>query len=308
MLADVVPITLEKAVEKYGISSKTLIQLGKDNKIAFFRQGGMLMVEENSIKCYLHLEEFLISQNIYSEVLQREKQEEIDEIISKYDDFLFSLRSLDQISPIFKLIVSSMSLLLPDQKMQKAFVDISLCESIYETAKNYGVSYDRMCMLYQEAIYFIGKKTSFLRDYRNRLAKLEYKVRELTFLDKCKNMEILHSTNNIMNERVQNKISNLIEDYPRAFSDILKLSLENDLKLEPRCMRALKSKCIYTIEDLYKYVSDSGIGFDTLLKISNLGKVSLQKLKFNLRRKGFLDLNDKSPLFDYINDYGNKKI
>lgn len=290
----IIPITLDQAAQKFDVPVRILKEWGRSGKIAYAKNGASLMTDENSVRCYLELKASLVRSNKYLEKITREKQEEVNEIISKYDDFLFSLRGLDTISPLFRIMINGMALLLSNKRMQKPFIDISCGQSIYDAAQSYGVTYDKMCSLYQDALRVIGTKTNFLKDYRNRLAKLEYRLRELSVLNNYIGMRELSQTDIDLSSPIFMRKGSL----PTSLEDILSLSLEKDLKIETRSVNAFKSNDIYTVGDLYTFVGK--FGFERLLCFDRFGEISLHRLKNTLRKNGLLDSNDNSPLLDFF--------
>lgn len=291
-------IPVHQLAKEYKTDPRNIINWAKSGKITASRIGSVWMVDEPSLKRYLshHLKKAKLKEYLKGEL--QERQEEIDEMIAQFDDFIFSLRSLNHVSPLFTIVINEMSLLLPEEKMQKAFVSISTGGSIYEAATKYGVTYDRMCALYRKFLRTITKRMGFLKEYRKRLAELEHKVRELKILNESQRIEILRLTNRKINEDRLQELYDKNGTIPSSVLDMLCMSLEKDVKVETRALHILINIDITTVEHLYRYVSTHG--FNSLLDLHGFGSMTLRNLKFALRQKGLLDYKDQSPLFDYF--------
>lgn len=291
-------VPVHQLAQEYKTDARNIINWAKSGKITASRIGTVWMIDEPSLKRYLSYHTKKANQKKYLEEELQEKQEEINEMIAKFDDFLFSMRSLNNITPLFRIIIHEMSLLLPEERMQEAFVTISTGGSIYEAATKYGVSYDRMCTLYRKFQRMIIQKMGFIKSYRERLAELEYKVRELTLLNENKRAEIIRlSHREISDDRLQ-ELYDKNGSIPQSVLDMLCMSLEKDVQIETRAVNALKNIDVETVEQLYRYVST--YGFNRLLELNGFGSTSLRRLKYALRKKGLLDHKDESPLFDYF--------
>lgn len=291
-------IPVHKLAKEYETDVRNIINWAKAGKITASRIGTVWMIDEPSLKHYISTHAKKIKQNQYLKEQLQEKEEEINDMIAHLDDFLFSLRSLNYISPLFKIIINEMSLLLPDQKMQEAFVSISIGDDIYKAAQKYGVSYDRMCSLYRNFLRIIVAKSGFLKKQRTRLAELEYKVRELSLLNEKRKMKILQLTKVDVSEEL---LHNLYEEFGDLSSTVLELynmSLDTDIGVGTRAAHVLKANDIVTVEQLYKFVAM--FGFKKLLNFDNMGTTTLRQLKYALRKKGLLDNKDKSPLIDFF--------
>lgn len=115
-------IPANKLAKELDTDIKNIINWAKAGKITASRIGTTWMIDESSLKHYLSTHLKKAEQDKYLEQQIQEKEDEITEMIAHIDDFLFSLRSLNQISPVFKVIINEMSLLLPNKKMQEAFI------------------------------------------------------------------------------------------------------------------------------------------------------------------------------------------
>ena len=287
-----------KLANEYDTDIRNIINWAKDGKITASRIGTVWMIDEPSLKRYLSTHVKKAKQKKYMEQQIQEKEEEISDLIAHLDDFLFSLRSLNHISPLFKIIINEMSLLLPEEKAQEAFVCISTGGDIYKAAQKYGVSYDRMCFLYRKFLRMIVAKSGFLKEYRTRLSELEYKVRELSLLNDKREMKIIRLTKKDISEEQLHDLYGEFGDLSSTVLDLYNMSLATDVEIETRAANVLKANDIETVEQLYKYVAM--FGFKKLLNFDNMGATTLRRLKYALRKKGLLDNKDQSPLIDFF--------
>ena len=107
-------ITIEEAARITGFPSEEIQQWAISKKIASYvvKQG----VDLTNLREFIsHIERMGI-QKLYLQLIIQDKEEEINEIISQFDDYLFCLRSLKNISPLLKLIIAELSTFIHDKK------------------------------------------------------------------------------------------------------------------------------------------------------------------------------------------------
>lgn len=97
-------ITIEEAARITGFPSEEIQQWAISKKITSYvvKQGVRLVDLTNLREFISHIERMGI-QKLYLQLIIQDKEEEINEIISQFDDYLFCLRSLKNISPLLKL-------------------------------------------------------------------------------------------------------------------------------------------------------------------------------------------------------------
>ena len=71
----------------------------------------------------------------YGKPVIQDKEEEADEIIAQYDDYLFCLRSLKNISPLLKQIIAELSTFIDDKQDRYIFTEITSGAKILDVAK-----------------------------------------------------------------------------------------------------------------------------------------------------------------------------
>ena len=110
-------ITLEEAARITGFPSQEIQQWAISKKITSYvvKQGVRLVDLTNLREFISHIERMGI-QKLYLQLIIQDKEEEINEIISQFDDYLFCLRSLKNISPLLKLIIAELSTFIHDKK------------------------------------------------------------------------------------------------------------------------------------------------------------------------------------------------
>ena len=93
-------ITIEEAARITGFPSQEIQQWAISKKITSYvvKQGVRLVDLTNLREFISHIERMGI-QKLYLQLIIQDKEEEINEIISQFDDYLFCLRSLKNISP-----------------------------------------------------------------------------------------------------------------------------------------------------------------------------------------------------------------
>ena len=102
-------ITIEEAARITGFPSEEIQQWAISKKITSYvvKQGVRLVDLTNLREFISHIERMGI-QKLYLQLIIQDKEEEINEIISQFDDYLFCLRSLKNISPLLKLIIAEL--------------------------------------------------------------------------------------------------------------------------------------------------------------------------------------------------------
>ena len=292
---EITPILLEKAVEKFAIPYKKLRQLAQDGKIATFRQGSAYIADENSIKAYLELERKIEGVKAYQAQIIEEKQEEINEIISQYDDFLFSMRTLNKTTHLFRVLIREFAQVIPDESYQKIFIEVSLGQSIYLVANKMNLTYDRVCAIYSHAVDIIEKKSGLLRKYRQISAQLlsDRHRKDIEIRNLKGYIEQLENLKGIENKKLEKK------NIPEKVLALLTLRIQ-ELPFTNRTIRCLMQENIYTIEDLIRYLTKHEGNLETLLSIPNFGSSSLKDLKQILRNYQIIDANEYCFLLEYV--------
>lgn len=148
------------------------------------------------------------------------REGEIAQIIYRMDDMIYHLTTMDEISPLFKLIIDEMVLLIPKGIMRDVFIEFCYSDNITEIACKNNLSLDKTCSLYEDAIRLLKTKHGFLTKY---LMMIPY-----------------------TNDR-----SNI--------SGLLSKDLEYDLGLSRRAVNCLHGIGLRTVEDLLRFLKNFGL-------------------------------------------------
>lgn len=290
------PISLRVASQKFGINYKILVEWGKEGKIAFSKHGSMLMTDLNSIKCYLDLEEALKKQEKYLTDIIEEKQEEVNSIIAVYDDYIFSMRTLEKVTPLFKKIVNELSSLIKEDANRHIFTEVALGRNIYTVAKKNDISYDRVCVIYKALVDLVDRRGGVIDKYRSTVEEQELKIKELSILNR--NLETTLKQLEKYGE-ITTRLKKT-ENIPPRVIYLLSLSIRSDLQLDTRTKNGLFSADIETVESLIRYLYSHDGRLNSLLENHILGKVSYNNLKNELSRRSIIDGNEYSYLLEYL--------
>ena len=227
----------------------------------------------------------------------QDKEEEADEIIAQYDDYLFCLRSLKNISPLLKQIIAELSTFIDDKQDRYIFTEITSGAKILDVAKRCDISYDRMCYRYKNIVLRLQENTGFLAEYKKTISCQDLEIERLR-LEK-RNMEYELRT---LYKAVLK--SGLSLDAPKSSFDIptdaaKRISLPvTSLTLSPYIRKCLQKLELETMEDLLRYARKKGL--DSLLKIPGFGPLGLDQLKFQLEKHKIMNKAGDSDLYQYI--------
>ena len=288
-------ITIEEAARITGFPSEEIQQWAISKKIASYvvKQGVRLVDLTNLREFISHIERMGI-QKLYLQLIIQDKEEEINEIISQFDDYLFCLRSLKNISPLLKQIIAELSTFIDDKQDRYIFTEITSGAKILDVAKRCDISYDRMCYRYKNIVLRLQENTGFLAEYKKTISCQDLEIERLR-LEK-RNMEYELRT---LYKAVLK--SGLSLDAPKSSFDIptdaaKRISLPvTSLTLSPYIRKCLQKLELETMEDLLRYARKKGL--DSLLKISGFGPLGLDQLKFQLEKHKIMNKAGDSDLF-----------
>lgn len=297
MRTDIItPIMLTDAVVKYKVDYLTLLELGKHNLIVITTISDIVFADENSIIKYFKFEEKLKNQEEYFTKLINEKKEEFGYTLIAYDDYLFSMRSLEKTIKIFPVIIDELSQLIKDERTRDIFINIALGKDISSIARKYSLTYDKTCSIYEHAIDQVIRRGSLFKKYSKRIIELAKQNRILNLL--VENLKE-HITRLQEAKGIYIEIDDL-KNVPDHALYLLSLSIKKDLGLDLRCINTLNNAGFNTIEDLLRYVCNHNGKLDSLLEIPNFGSVYLGKLRKVLYNKSIVDENGYSFLLDFL--------
>ena len=129
-------ISIEEAARITGFPYEEIEDWVKSRKItSFHTRTGTRMVDTENLRDFIAHIEHLGIQKLYLQLVIQDKEEEADEIIAQYDDYLFCLRSLKNISPLLKQIIAELSTFINDKQDRYIFTEITSGAKILDVAK-----------------------------------------------------------------------------------------------------------------------------------------------------------------------------
>ena len=129
-------ISIEEAARITGFPYEEIEDWVKSRKItSFHTRTGTRMVDIGNLRDFITHIEHLGIQKLYLQLVIQDKEEEADEIIAQYDDYLFCLRSLKNISPLLKQIIAELSTFIDDKHDRYIFTEITSGAKILDVAK-----------------------------------------------------------------------------------------------------------------------------------------------------------------------------
>lgn len=129
-------ISIEEAARITGFPYEEIEDWVKSRKItSFHTRTGTRMVDPENLRDFIAHIEHLGIQKLYLQLVIQDKEEEADEIIAQYDDYLFCLRSLKNISPLLKQIIAELSTFIDDKQDRYIFTEITSGAKILDVAK-----------------------------------------------------------------------------------------------------------------------------------------------------------------------------
>ncbi len=129
-------ISIEEAARITGFPYEEIEDWVKSRKItSFHTRTGTRMVDPENLRDFIAHIEHLGIQKLYLQLVIQDKEEEADEIIAQYDDYLFCLRSLKNISPLLKQIIAELSTFIDDKQDRYIFTEITSGAKILDVAR-----------------------------------------------------------------------------------------------------------------------------------------------------------------------------
>ena len=291
-------ITIEEAARITGFPSQEIQQWAISKKITSYvvKQGVRLVDLTNLREFISHIERMGI-QKLYLQLIIQDKEEEINEIISQFDDYLFCLRSLKNISPLLKLIIAELSTFIHDKKDRLIFTEITSGAKIEDVAKRCGISYDGICRRYKVISLRLQENMGFLTEYKKTITNQDLEIERLWIENRNMEYELRRLykkalQNGLCIESPRSLIPVPLNAAKRICQPITRLTLAPYIR---KCLTTLK---IETIEDILRYALKNGL--DSLLDLPGFGALGLAQLKFQLEKNKIIDKTGHSDLYQYI--------
>lgn len=296
-------IALSDAALLYNIDEKNILHWAEQNNVALTRSGDTWLMDDDAVSKLL-LENPCMSSKLTEEDIHA-GEKEFAEILMQMNKQPYWSKSLKKTDSFLYYMICEMGMLIPDEEKRDVFMEIMSGKDISEVAKKYKISFDRASQLYESAIRIINRNQGFLKNYRAKLANVEWEVRKLQIQNRNQKEHIntLHAV--FEKTRFMYKLDKHIaleeteEDIPWVTVRLLSLNLLTDLNLETRITNCLKALGIITVEDLLRYIKRRG-GMRCLSTSRNFGEKSCKTLILELEKIGVMSPDGNSQLFKYI--------
>ena len=291
-------ISIEEAARITGFPYEEIEDWVKSRKItSFHTRTGTRMVDPENLRDFIAHIEHLGIQKLYLQLVIQDKEEEADEIIAQYDDYLFCLRSLKNISPLLKQIIAELSTFIDDKQDRYIFTEITSGAKISDVAKRCDISYDRMCYRYKNILLRLQENIGFLAEYKKTIKLQDQEIESL----RLENRNMEYELKSLYKKALE---SGLYIESPRSLVSIPQSAAKRicqpitNLTLSPYIRKCLVKLDIETIEDILRYALKKGL--DSLLDLPGFGRLGLDQLKFQLEKHKIIDKRGHSDLYQYI--------
>lgn len=127
--------------------------------------GETWLVDNDSISHYLEIHKNLASQQQYLDNELAERREQIDLIISRYDDTVFVLKNLVALTPLFHHMAAELATLIPEDNKRRLFLAVVKGESLEEIALNRLSTYDKVVCDFIGIIESLTKQQELIKIY-----------------------------------------------------------------------------------------------------------------------------------------------
>lgn len=283
-------IPLHAAVEKYGSEARNILNWAKAGKITASRIGGTWFVDEESIRTRIKLNKKISAENIQLSEVIKEKEK----LIQKFENDIYILKNIYDLSPAFQLILFESSKLIPDERDQAIFLDMVMGKkSIATLAKDYHSTLKAIANIQKSNVNIINAKSGFLKTYRNQLSKLYWENRKLEITIRSQKEQIKVLSSLVPDKKTQAPP----EEITPEIANILSTRLF-DMDFDVRTLNCFSSLSLKTVEDLLRITKLNGL--DGLLMCRNFGKKTLATLKRTLYEANIIDENEWSYLYNYL--------
>lgn len=288
-------VPVEKEARKWGTDPRNVINWIKIGKISGSRLGESWGVDKGSITRYMQLNA-KISQ--YDKILEKKLQEK-EKALRKFNNNIFIINNLYELTPAFQLVLYEMSTLIPTSKDQVIFLDMFLGKKEVETiAEEHHLPPEQIIFIQRKNIKIICAKSKFLKNYRNILKELKSNLRRLEIQNRTKK-EVIQNLQQLLPSEVKESLSPYIECVLTPEIVTLLSTPLKDILTDKRSLNCLLCMEIETVEELIRFLKKSG-GYNSFLRVRNFGYKTLQKLRLELYRKNIVYLDGTSHLFKYI--------
>lgn len=269
-------ISIEKAAAKYQISGGRIYNWCCKRKVTFSEIDNDLFIDENSLmEC--------LDRNIRFSLEQNELNRHMEEKLQASKENLFLLQSLKELTPIIRILIEELSLLIRSDERREFFRFIALEGSLKEYAVNNHKSQREAQDLFQGLVLEIRKQAKFIRDYKEVNIFLKARL---------KSYEIQESKKGTDNAAEKVTLTENIVA-------LLNTSI-CELGFTMRVQRALAPTDIDTLRDLLLIIRARGFRILSVLK--GIGKISQMEIENRLRELNILDDQGNCDLYKYLGE------
>lgn len=284
-------ITLTQAAAKYDMDTRNIKNWGQKGAITVARIGETWMVDDDSITSYLEkaktlecLKEELIS-------LKKEYAAQIAHCIETNDERLFLLRSLKEITPLFRVVINELAGVIKEEERRNIFISVSNGEPVLSLAERMGKTYDEVARIYEKTIKEVKRKCGGMRKWYDEKAELIKELRQTKA--QLENLEKYFRQQEEKEKKMEEEASGSSAEVFKwrkicnANNDVLSVRVRDVSEFGIIVQNVLCSIKINTIEDLLLLIKESGM--KALMWQKGFGKVSLCKTRNQLIKMGLLN-------------------
>lgn len=258
------------------------------------------MIDETGLGRFIELNARISHYNEYLEEIVRIKKEELTNIVLQIDDLIYLFKSRNKLTPLLRVLINEMALLIPNEKKRNIFIDVSSNMNLSEASVKYCLTYDQLCYQYDSALKMIIKKSGFFTGYRTKMAEQQIYLRRLEIQNKNQKNEI-ERLYNLLNDIHYDEIVAMREPdqfIPYPVIKVLSMRFDTDFKLDTRTLNSLRGLEITNVEEMLRYIN--GYGLKRLMNARCFGMYSMDNLKKELVKAGIIDENGNSAFFKYL--------
>lgn len=295
-------IPVEKAALLYCTNKRDIVNWAKKHQLTISRIGNKLLVDEIGLQRIIELNTRLSRYDEYLEEQVRIREKEMTNVLIQIDDLIYLFKSVRKVSPTLRLLVEEMAELIPSEIKRNIFIAILQGGKIDTIAKQFDLSYDKVCYYYESALKYINNKAGFLKDYRKTLIDKELEIRKCQIenvnlkAQLSKYSEILDRMGYL--DESEAPINHEKREIPAEIIRTLSINVLTSLNLDIRICNCLRALDLWTVEDLLRYMKDKG--WERFLESRNFGKKSLKILKKKFEETGIVMSDGSSDLFEYL--------
>lgn len=161
-------LTLELLSKKYGIPESTLRSWKCMGYIVSSTIDNHVVLDEDSLNRLLDAHKTCALGEDYLEKIIKEKEYEREVILSRFDDELFLLRTLEPYQKLFHIIIQELGQFIMDERLREVYLSVSSGEPISRVAKRYEMSFEQVLISYKSILHNLSENTKRIASFCNR--------------------------------------------------------------------------------------------------------------------------------------------